>query len=389
MSDAYIVEAVRSPIGRKNGSLSSFHPIDLLGTVLKGLLERAGVDPLQVDDVIGGCVTQTGEQGVNVTRNAWIAAGLPWDVPATSVDRQCGSSQQAVHFGAQGVMAGAYDLVIACGVESMSRVGLGANGLQPGFPFSQAWIDVVGGPQNIYTQFQAAQDIAREWGITREDMDALALQSHQRAAKATDEGRFEREVLPIKVTLKDGTVEEFTTDECIRRDTSLEKLASLPPVREDCPDITAGNSSPYSDGAAAILIASERKAEELGLKPRARFHAFALAGTTPVVMLQGPVPVTRKIFERTGMSVGDIDVFECNEAMGSVMPMWQREFDIPLEKVNVNGSGISLGHPVGASGARIMTTLLHELERSGGRYGFQTMCEGGGQSNATIIERVG
>jgi acetyl-CoA acyltransferase len=388
MREALIVGAVRSPIGKKKGTLSTFHPTDLLGMVLKGLLERTGVDPLQVDDVIGGCVTQAGEQGVNVTRNAWIAAGLPWEVPATSVDRQCGSSQQAVHFAAAGVSAGHYDLAIACGVESMSRVPLGANGQQPGFPFSQAWIDVVGGFEYIYTQFQAAQEIARRWDISREEMDRLALQSHHRAAKATDEGRFEREVLPIKVTQEDGSVEEFTTDECIRRDTSLEKLAALEPVREDCPDITAGNSSPYSDGAAALLIASPEKAEELGLKPRARFHAFALAGTEPIVMLQGPVPVTNKIFERTGMGVGDIDLFECNEAMGSIMPMWQKEFDVPMQKVNVNGSGISLGHPVGASGARIMITLLHELERSGGRFGFQTMCEGGGQSNATIIERL-
>jgi acetyl-CoA acyltransferase len=313
---------------------------------------------------------------------------LPWDIPATSIDRQCGSSQQAVHFAAAGVQAGHYDLAIACGVESMSRVGLGANGIQPGFPFSQAWIDVVGGAEFIYTQFQAAQEIAKRWGISREEMDQLALQSHERATKATDEGRFEREILPIKVTLEDGSVEEVTTDECIRRDTSLEKLASLPPVREDCPDITAGNSSPYSDGAAAILIASPEKAEELGLKPRARFHAFALAGTEPIVMLQGPVPVTRKIFERTGMGVGDFDLFECNEAMGSIMPMWQREFDVPLDKVNVNGSGISLGHPVGATGARMTVTLLHELERTGKRFGFQTMCEGGGQAHATIIERL-
>jgi acetyl-CoA acyltransferase len=388
MGEAYIVGAVRSPIGKKKGKLSGLHPTDLLGAVLKGLLERTGVDPLQVDDVIGGCVTQTGEQGVNVTRNAWIAAGLPWDVPATSVDRQCGSSQQAVHFGAAGVAAGHYDLVVACGVEAMSRVGLGANGLQPGFPFSQAWIDVVGGPEYIYTQFQAAQEIAREWGITRQDMDELALQSHQRAAQATDEGRFEREIVPIKVTQEDGTVEEVVEDGCIRRDTTLEKLASLPPVREDCPDITAGNSSPYSDGASAVLIASAEKAEELGLKRRARFHAFAIAGCEPVVMLKGPVPVTRKIFEKTGMGVEDIDLFECNEAMGSIMPMWQREFDVPLEKVNVNGSGISLGHPVGATGARMTVTLLHELERSGKRFGFQTMCEGGGQANATIIERL-
>jgi acetyl-CoA acyltransferase len=389
MGEAYIVGAVRSPIGKKKGKLAGLHATDLLGAVLRGLLERSGVDPLQVDDVIGGCVTQTGEQGVNVTRNAWIAAGLPWDVPATSVDRQCGSSQQAVHFGAAGVAAGHYDLVIACGVESMSRVGLGANGLQPGFPFSQAWIDVVGGPEYIYTQFQAAQEIARKWGVTRQDMDELALQSHQRAAQATDEGRFEREIVPIKVTQEDGTVEEVVEDGCIRRDTTLEKLASLPPVREDCPDITAGNSSPYSDGASAVLIASAEKAEELGLEKRARFHAFAIAGCEPIVMLQGPVPVTTKILEKTGMGVGDIDLFECNEAMGSIMPMWQREFDVPLERINVNGSGISLGHPVGATGARMTVTLLHELERTGKRFGFQTMCEGGGQANATIIERLG
>src|SRR5437588_9269225 len=388
MSEAYIVGAVRSPIGKKKGKLSSLHPTDLLGAVLKGLLERTGVDPLQVDDVIGGCVTQTGEQGVNVTRNAWIAAGLPWDVPATSVDRQCGSSQQAVHFAAAGVAAGHYELVIACGVEAMTRVGLGANGLQPGFPFSDAWMEAVGGTQNLYTRFQAAQEIARKWGITREDMDELALMSHQRAAQATDEGRFEREVLPIKVTLEDGSVEEMTADECIRRDTTLEKLASLPPVREDCPDITAGNSSPYSDGASAVLIASAEKAEELGLEKRARFHAFAIAGCEPIVMLKGPVPVTRKIFAKTGMGVDDIDLFECNEAVGSIMPSWQREVDVPIDKVNVNGSGISLGHPVGATGARMTVTLLHELERTGKRFGFQTMCEGGGQANATVIERL-
>src|ERR687887_1306327 len=324
MHEAVIVGAVRSPIGRKNGKLSGIHPTDLLGMVLRGLLERAGVDPLAIDDVIGGCVTQTGEQGVNVTRNAWIAAGLPWDVPAVTVDSQCGSSQQALHSAAAAVSSGQLDLAIAGGVEAMSRVALGANGLQPGFPFSQNWIDVVGGPEYIYTQFQAAQEIARKWGITRQEMDELALQSHQRAALATDEGRFEREIVPIKVTQDDGSVEEITEDGCIRRDTTLEKLASLQPVREDCPDITAGNSSPYSDGASAVLIASAEKAEELGLKKRARFHEFAIAGCEPIVMLKGPVPVTR----------------------------------------------------------------LNELERTGKRFGFQTMCEGGGQAHATIIERL-
>ncbi|MCA1834301.1 MAG: acetyl-CoA C-acyltransferase [Actinomycetota bacterium] len=386
MRDAVIVGAARSPIGKKNGKLSGIHPTDLLGMVLQGLIDRAGIDPLEIDDVIGGCVTQTGEQGVNVTRNAWIAAGLPWEVPATSVDRQCGSAQQAIHFGAQGVMAGQYDLVIGCGVEAMSRVGLGKNAIEPGFAFSPAWMDAV--DQQLFTQFQAAQEIARRWDITREDMDTLAVESHRRATQATDEGRFNREIVPIKVTQPDGSVEEMTTDECIRRETTLEKLASLSPVREDCPDITAGNSSPYSDGAAAVLIASPEKAEQLGLTPRARFHGFSVAACEPIVMLQGPIPATQKILKRTRMSLDDIDIFECNEAMGSIVPMWEREFGIDHAKVNVNGSGISLGHPVGATGARLMVTLLHELERTGGRYGFQTMCEGGGQGNATIIERL-
>jgi acetyl-CoA acyltransferase len=388
MREAVIVGAVRSPIGKKNGKLSGTHPTDLLGTVLRALIERAGIDPLAIDDVIGGCVTQTGEQGVNVTRNAWIAAGLPWDVPATSVDRQCGSAQQAAHFAAQGVMAGAYDLVIACGVEGMSRVGLGTNAIQPGFAFSEAWFEAVGGKEFLYTQFQAAQEIARRWNITREEMDALAVESHRRAAVATKDGRFTREIVPIKVTLPDGSVEEMTSDECIRPGTSMEGLAQLPAIMEGCPDITAGNSSPISDGAAALLIASRERAEQLGLKPRARFHAFSVVACEPIVMLQGPVPATRKILERSGMSIGDFDLLECNEAMGSIVPMWAREYSPDMSKVNVNGSGISLGHPVGATGARIMVTLLHELERTGGRFGFQTMCEGGGQGNATIIERL-
>jgi acetyl-CoA acetyltransferase family protein len=388
MREAVIVGAVRSPIGKKNGSLSTVHPTDLLGMVLKGLIERADIDPLAVDDVIGGCVTQTGAQGVNVTRNAWIAAGLPWDVPATTVDRQCGSAQQAIHFGAQGIMAGAYDLVIACGVEGMSTVGLGTNAVQPGFAFSDAWFEAVGGKEFLYTQFQAAQEIARRWGITREDMDALAVESHRRAHTATTEGRFEREIVPIKITREDGTVEEFATDECIRPGTTMQRLATLPPIMEQTPDITAGNSSPISDGAAAVLLASPEKAAQLGLKPRARLVHFAVAACEPIVMLQGPVPATRKLLDRSGMSLDDFDLLECNEAMGSIVPMWEREFDIDHTRVNVNGSGISLGHPVGATGARIMVTLLHELERTGGRLGFQTMCEGGGQANATVIERL-
>ncbi|MGH2792980.1 MAG: thiolase family protein [Actinomycetota bacterium] len=388
MNEAVIVGAVRSPIGKKNGKLSGTHPTDLLGTVLKALLERTGVDPLLIDDVIGGCVTQTGEQGVNVTRNAWIAAGLPWDVPATSVDRQCGSSMQSVAFAAQGVMAGVYDLAIGCGVEGMSRVGLGSNAIQPGFAFSDDWFAAVGGNQYLYTQFQAAQEIAKEFGISRTDMDTQAAESHRRAAQATDEGRFQREIVPIKAMQPDGSIEEVTTDECIRRGTTVERLAGLQPVREDCPDITPGNSSPISDGAAAILVASREKAEQLGLKPRARFKHFVVAATEPIVMLKGPIPATRKLMDRTGIKLSDVDLFECNEAMGSIVPMWERSFGISHDVVNVNGSGISLGHPVGASGARIMTTLLHELERSGARTGFQTMCEGGGQANAIVIERL-
>jgi len=386
MRDAVIVGAVRSPIGKKNGKLAQTHPTDLLGTVLRALLERTGVDPLAVDDVIGGCVTQTGAQGVNVTRNAWIAAGLPWDVPATTVDRQCGSAQQAVHFAAQGVMAGAYDLAIACGVEVMSMVGLGTNAVNPGFAFSDSWFEAVGGKEFLYTQFQAAQEIARRWDISREHMDTLAVESHRRAWQATQEGRFEREIVPIKVTLPGGTIEEMTTDECIRPGTDMETLARLPAIMEGTPDITAGNSSPISDGAAAIMIASAERAEQLGLAPRARLAHFAVAACEPIVMLQGPGPVTRKLLDRTGLRVQDFDLLECNEAMGSIVPMWEKEFGIDHERVNVNGSGISLGHPVGCSGARIMVTLLHELERTGGRLGFQTMCEGGGQANATVLE---
>ena len=388
MRDAVIVGAVRSPVGKKNGKLSKTHPTDLLGAVLRALLDRTGVDPSLVDDVIGGCVTQTGAQGVNVTRNAWIAAGLPWDVPATTVDRQCGSAMQAIAFGAAGVQAGHYDVVIASGVEVMSIVGLGTNAIQPGFAFSDAWFDAVGGREFLYTQFQAAQEIARRYDISREEMDALAVQSHQRAWRATQEGRFEREIVPIKVMADDGTVEEMTLDECIRPNTTMQTLADLPPVMEGCPDITAGNSSPISDGAAAVMIASTEAAERLGLRPRARLAHFAVAACEPIVMLQGPIPATEKLLKRSGMSTDQFDLLECNEAMGSIVPMWAKTFDVPMDRVNVNGSGISLGHPVGCSGARIMTTLLHELERTGGRYGFQTMCEGGGQANAIVIERL-
>ena len=388
MRDAVIVEAVRSPIGKKNGKLSGTHPTDLLGTVLKALIDRAGIDPLHIDDVAGGCVTQAGEQGVNVTRNAVIAAGLPWELPATTIDRQCGSAMQALAFVSASVQAGHYDLAIACGVEAMSRVGLGTNSIQPGFAFSDAWFEAVGGREYLYTQFQAAQEIARKWEISREEMDAQAVESHRRAWQATQEGRFEREIVPIKVTLPDGSIEEMTVDECIRPGTTMDGLARLGPVMEGCPDITPGNSSPISDGASAILIASREKAEELGLKPRARLAHFALAACEPIVMLQGPVPVTHKFLARTGMSLDDFDLFEVNEAMGSIVPMWEKEFGVDHERVNVNGSGISLGHPVGSSGTRIMTTLLHELERSDKELGLVTMCTAGGTGTGTLIQRI-
>jgi len=386
MRDAIVVGAVRSPIGRRNGRLSGFHPTDLLGAVIAELLVRADVDPLEVDDVIGGCVSQCGDQGVNVTRNAWIAAGLPWDVPATTIDRQCGSAQQAIHFAAQGIMADGYDLVIACGVESMSRVPLGSTMNGPGFPMSDAWMAAC--DNQMGSQFLAAQEIARRWGVSRSDMDELAVESHRRAARATAEGRFEREIVPLEVTLADSSMVEVRSDEGIRPDTSFDALAALPSVADNCPDITAGNSSQVSDGAAALLLASEEKAEQLGLTARARIAHMSVAACEPIVMLQGPIPATRKILARSKMAIDDFDVLECNEAMGSIVPMWSREFGVDLDRVNPNGGGISLGHPVGASGARIMVTLLHELERSGGRWGFQTMCEGGGQANATIIERL-
>jgi acetyl-CoA acyltransferase len=387
MSEAMIVGAVRSAIGKRGGRLSAVHAVDLLAAVLQGLLDRTTVDPREVDDVVGGCVSQCGEQAVNVTRNAWIAAGLPWDVPAVTLDRQCGSGQQAIHFAAQGVQSGAYDLAIACGVESMSRVPLGSSMAGPGIPMGDSYFAAIGNQE--FSQFLAAQEIAQRWRISREEMDELAVQSHHRAARATSEGRFQREIVPVKAPQADGSVEEVVSDEGIRPDASLERLAALPAVQPECPDLTAGNSAQVSDGAAAVLIASESKAAALGLVPRARFVGFSVAACDPVVMLQGPIPATKKILDRTSMSVDDFDVLECNEAMGSIVPMWAREFDVDMERVNPNGSGISLGHPVGASGARIMVTLLHELERTGGRFGFQTMCEGGGQGNGTIIERLG
>jgi acetyl-CoA acyltransferase len=386
MTDAVIVDAVRTPGGRRGGQLKDWHPADLLSEVLKALAERNNLDPSLVDDVIVGCVSQLGEQAMNVGRSAVLAADFPETVPATTVDRQCGSSQQAAHFAAQGVIAGAYDIVIAAGVESMTRVPMGSSMEGPGKPFGPRVFDRY--DHRLVPQGISAELIAQQWDISREEIDALAYESHLRANRATEEGRFDNEIIPIEVRRDDGTIEQVTRDEGIRPSTSLEGLAGLRAVFKDDGIVTAGNSSQICDGAAAMLIMSAEKARELGLKPRARFHTFALAGTDPVTMLTGPIPATKKALEKAGMTIDDIDLFEVNEAFATVIAAWQRETGADLAKTNVNGGAMSLGHPLGASGAKLMTTLLNELERTGGRYGLQTMCEGGGLANATIIERL-
>ena len=391
--EAVIVDTVRTAVGKRKGALSNWHPTDLLGFALRSLLERNGVDPGTIDDVVGGCVTQSGEQGCNVTRNAWVAAGLPWHVPATSVDRQCGSSQQAMHFVAQGVMAGAYDLAIACGVESMTRAPMSTNARGGTGPFSPAFMEHTNHTLGI--QFWVAQVLADRFGITRDDMDEFALESHRRAAANTDDGFFAREMLPVPIKNEDGepTGAVLDRDEAIRPDTSLEQLASLPPAWESeeqpAPAITAGNSSPMSDGASAMLIADRATAERLGLPVRARFVHFAVLADDPVLVLSAPNPVTRKLLERTGMKVDEFDAVECNEAFAAIALMWAKEFQPDPARYNPRGGAIALGHPLGASGVRLMTTMLNHLETTGGRYGFQTMCEGGGQANATVIERLG
>jgi acetyl-CoA acetyltransferase family protein len=385
MSSAVIVDAVRTPLGRRNGALKDWHPVDLAAHTLTALVERNDLDPALVEDVIMGCVMQVGDQAGNVGRNAALAAGFPESVVGTSIDRQCGSSQQAAHFAAQGVMAGAYDVVIAAGVESMTRVPMGASFLPGSMPFGPKVFeryDLV--PQGI-----SAELIAEKWGISREDNDAFSVESHLRAARATEEGRYEREIVPVPVTTDEGT-DTMTRDEGIRPDSSVEKLAQLKPAfKPDDGVITAANSSQITDGAAATLIMSEEKAGELGLTPRARFHTFALAGVDPVLMLTGPIPATTTVLERAGMTLDDIDLVEINEAFAPVVLAWAKEHNPDMEQVNVNGGAIALGHPLGCSGSRLLATLLNELERSGGRYGLQTMCEGGGMANATIIERLG
>ena len=377
--EAVIVDCARSAFGKRKGALADLHPTDLLGEVLKKLIARNDFDPARIDDVVGGCVTQSGEQGCNVTRNAWVAGGLPWQVPATSVDRQCGSSQQAVHFVAQGVLAGAYDIAIACGVESMTRAPMSSNARGGVGPFSGEFLANTNNTLGI--QFWVAQVLADKWGITREEMDAYALQSHQRAA--ANEEFFRGEIIPVG---------GLASDEGVRADASLEKIASLPPAWESeeqpAPNITAGNSSQMTDGAAAMIIASAEFAEANGLPVRARFKHFAVAAEDPVLVLSAPVPVTYKLMERSGMKTDDFDAVECNEAFAAIALMWQKEFDYPMERFNPRGGAIALGHPLGASGVALMTRLLRHLEATGGTYGFQTMCEGGGQANATVIERL-
>ena len=386
--EAVIVEAVRTATAKRGGKLKDWHPVDLLAEVLNETVSRTKIDAAKVDDVICGCVSQIGEQSLNIGRNAWLAAGLPEVVPATTIDRQCGSSQQAIHFAAQGVMSGAYDIAIGCGVENMTRVPMGTSAQSQGFPFSErlmARYDNGLVPQGI-----SAEIIAEKWELTREDVDKFGARSHERAGAATAEGKFKDEIIPIKVETENGT-ELFETDEGIRTP-NLEKMGSLPPAFKPDGIVTAANSSQISDGASAVLVMTPEKAEELGLRPRARFVSFALAGTDPVTMLTGPIPATQKALDRSGLSLADIDFVEINEAFASVVLAWKKELQIDDawfdERVNPRGGAIALGHPLGASGARLMTTLLNTLEQEGGRYGLQTMCEGGGLANATIIERL-
>jgi acetyl-CoA acyltransferase len=392
MPTAVIVDAVRTAGGKRNGKLSGWHPADLAAEVLGALASRNDLDPGLVDDVIMGCVMQVGSQGLNVGRNAVLAAGWPESVPATTIDRQCGSSQQSAHFAAQGVIAGAYDVVVAAGVEVMTSTPMGASITPGSIPFGPKVMeryDLV--PQGI-----SAEIIADRWGLTREDLDAFGAESQRRAAQARDEGRFDNEIIAVtekRLDKETGKLIEsdelVTSDEGIREGTTPETLANLKPAFKPDGKVTAGNSSQITDGASAVLIMSEEKANELGLRPRARFHTFALAGVDPVTMLTGPIPSTEKVLARSGLSIEDIDLFEVNEAFASVVLAWQKDTKADLAKTNVNGGAIALGHPLGCSGTKLMATLLNELERTGGRYGLQTMCEGGGMANATIIERLG
>jgi acetyl-CoA acetyltransferase family protein len=391
MPNAVIIDAVRTPVGRRGGRLSGWHPVDLAAQPLNALLARTGLDPAQIEDVIMGCTMQVGEQAMNIARNAALAAGFPDSVPGTTVDRQCGSAQQAIHFAAQAVMSGAMEIAIGGGIESMSRVPIGSTTEPgPGEAYGPLYLERF----ELIHQGECAEEIARRWKIGREEMDRFALSSHQRAARATDEGRFANEIVPLAARVHPdvpGAADVtglLEADEGIRRDTSLEKLAGLRPAFSETGTVTAGTSSQISDGAAAVLIMSEERATALGLRPRARFHTFAVAANDPQIMLTAVIPATELVLAKSKLALGDIDLIEINEAFASVVLAWDKEFHPDPDKVNVNGGAIAIGHPTGCSGARLMATLLNELERSGGRYGLQTMCEGGGQANATIIERL-
>ena len=388
METAVIIDTIRTPLGRRNGKLKEWHAVDLAAETLKAIVDRTGIDPALIDDVIMGCVMQVGEQSTNIARNAVLAAGLPDTVPATTVDRQCGSSQQAAHFAAQGVMAGAYDIVIASGVEAMTRVPMGSSMADGkyGLPFGPKVGLRYAAEGGLVPQGVSAELIADKWNLTRDDLDRFALRSQEYAARATKEGRFDKEILPIL----DAEGNTMSTDEGIRAST-MESLGSLKPVfrsEEEGGRVTAGNSSQITDGSSATLIMSESMAKKLGLKPRARFVNFALAGDDARMMLTAPIPATKKVLERAGMTIDQMDLIEINEAFASVVLAWEKELHPDMDKVNVNGGAIALGHPLGCSGTRLLSTLLNELERTGGRFGLQTMCEGGGMANATIIERL-
>lgn len=397
MAEAVIVDAVRlaSGKGKPGGALSGTHPVELLAHVLRAIVDRNGLDPVRVDDVIGGCVQQVGEQALNISRTALLSAGFPESVPATTIDRQCGSSQQAAHFAAQGVIAGAYDIVIACGVESMSRIPMGTSpiGQDASGPGIAARY-----PEGLVHQGISAELISAKWKLDRESLDAYAAQSHQRAAAAAASGAFDREIVPIAVTDADGRRTEHRVDETVRGSTTADGLAGLrPSFRTDefaarFPDapwqITPGNSSPLTDGASAVLIMSEKTAAELDLTPRARFHSFAVLGDDPLMMLTAPIPATRKVLDRAGLGIDDLDAYEVNEAFAPVPLAWAHELGADPAKLNPLGGAIALGHALGSSGTRLLTTLVNHLEATGGRYGLQTMCEGAGMANATIIERL-
>ena len=385
MREVVIVEAVRTPIGRRNGKLKDVHPVVLGSLVLKEVVHRAGIKPEQVEDVVFGCVTQAGEQSLNIGRNAWLTAGFPFTTPATSVDRQCGSSQQAIHFASNLIQSGVCDITIAGGVESMTRVPMGANAVSPGTPFPPELMELY----DLVPQGISAELMARKYGVSRKAMDEFSVESHQRAHEATEKGYFKTQLLPVDISLDgNGHHDFFERDEGIRANASYKATSALQPAFNPEHSITAGNSSQISDGAAAVLLMSLDKAKSLGIKPRARIRAQAVVGTDPVLMLEGPIPGTAAVLKRAGLELKSIDLFEVNEAFASVVLAWQKETGADLQKTNVNGGAIAVGHPLGASGAILMTRLLHELERRDGRYGLETMCCGGGLGTATLIDRV-